>query len=98
MGCTALILLVARRFRINWTRERIKAVRHQNIVFHGVMKPVPWAVVDRSVEKHEPDRDPRALEAKAHLIALLFAQFSGLRSLRDIEVSLESQASKLYHI
>src|SRR6266704_1365887 len=59
--CTALILLDSRRFRISWTRERTKAVRCQNIVFHGILKHVPWAVVDRLEEQHEPDRDPRAL-------------------------------------
>jgi hypothetical protein len=98
MKCTALILLDSSSLRINWTRERIKAVRHQNIVFHGVMKHLPWAVIDRAVERHEADRDPRALDAKAHLIAMLFAQFFGSRSLRDIETSLKSHASKLYHL
>lgn len=71
---------------------------HQNIVFHGLLKHVPWAVVDRAVEQHEADRDPRALKAKPHLIAMLFAQLFGSRSLRDIETSLKSHASKLYHL
>jgi hypothetical protein len=73
-------------------------VPHQNIVFHGLLKHVPWAVVDRAVEQHEATRDPRALEAKPHLIAMLFAQLFGSRSLRDIETSLKSHASKLYHL
>lgn len=71
---------------------------HQNIVFHGLLKQVPWAVVDLAVEQHEATRDPRALEAKPHLIAMLFAQLFGSRSLRDIETSLKSHASKLYHL
>jgi hypothetical protein len=98
MRCTALILLDSSNLRINWTRERIKAVQHQNIVFHGLLKHVPWPVVDRLVEQYDADRDPRALETKAHLIAMLFAQFFGSRSLRDIETSLRSHASKLYHL
>jgi Transposase DDE domain/Domain of unknown function (DUF4372) len=73
-------------------------VPHQNIVFHGLLKQVPWAVIDRAVEQHEATRDPRALEAKPHLIAMLFAQLFGSRSLRDIETSLKSHASKLYHL
>ena len=73
-------------------------MRHQNIVFHGVLKPVPWSVVSRAVEECDPDRDPRALDAKAHLIAMLFAQFFGLRSLRDIETNLRSHASRVYHL
>lgn len=73
-------------------------MRHQNIVFHGLLKPIPWAVLDRAVEQHEANRDERALQAKPHLIAMLFAQLFGSRSLRDIETSLKSQAGKLYHL
>jgi hypothetical protein len=84
--------------RINWTREGIKAVQHQNIVFHGVLKHVPWATVDRLVEQHDADRDPRGLKTKAHLMAMLYAQLCGLRSLREIETNLRSHAGKLYHL
>jgi hypothetical protein len=95
--CTALILLDSRRFRINWI-ERTNAVRHNNTVFHGILKLVPWSELDRSVEKHDADRDPRTIEAKPHLIALVFGQLFGLRSLREIETNLRSHAGKLYHL
>ena len=98
MMCTALILVDFRWLRIIRTRRGIKAVQGQNIVFHGLLKPIPWMVMDRLVEKHEADRDPRALKAKSHLIAMLFAQMFGLRSLRDIETNLLSHAGKLYHL
>jgi DDE family transposase/uncharacterized protein DUF4372 len=97
-GRTALILLEFRRLRINWTEGRVNAVRHQNSVFHGVLKHVPWATLDRLVEEHESGRDPRNLQARAHLVAMLYAQLGGSRSLRDIETSLRSQAAKLYHV
>ena len=93
-----MILLDSRGLRINWTRERIKAVQHQNIVFHGILKCVPWATFDRLVEQFEPKRDPRGLAAKPHLIAMLLAQLAGARSLRDIETHLKSHAGKLYHL
>src|SRR5207248_11433375 len=35
---------------------------------------------------------------KAHLIAMLYGQLSGARSLREIETGLKSHASKLYHL
>jgi Transposase DDE domain/Domain of unknown function (DUF4372) len=73
-------------------------VRHQNIVFHGLLKQIPWTVLEEAVERHEPDLDPRAITAKPHLTALLFAQLFGSRSLRDIETSLKSHASKLCHL
>jgi hypothetical protein len=73
-------------------------VHHHNIVFHGVLKPLPWTALQRGEAEHEADLDPRALRAKQHLIALLLAQLCGLRSLRDIETNLRSHASKLYHL
>ena len=73
-------------------------MQHQNIVFHGVLKHIPWAIVDRLVEEHDAERDPRGLKTKAHLIAMLYGQFCGSRSLREIETSLRSHASKLYHL
>jgi Transposase DDE domain/Domain of unknown function (DUF4372) len=96
--CTALILLDSRKLRINWTREGIKAVRHQNIVFHELLKLIPWAAVDELEQQHNPGWDPRGLAVKAHLIAMVFAQLAGSRSLRDIETNLKSHAGKLYHL
>lgn len=73
-------------------------MRHHNTVFHGVLKPLPWGVVERSETEHEADLDERTLKAKPHLIALLLAQLFGLRSLREIETNLRSHTSKLYHL
>src|SRR5260370_40670021 len=95
---TALILLDSRRLRIDWTRKGINAVWHQNSVFHGLLEHVPWATLDRLAGEHEAGRDPRSLQARAHLIAMLYAPLSGSRSLRDIETSLKSQAARLYHL
>src|SRR5216683_1522695 len=98
MECTALILLGSRSLRIIWTRERTNAVQHQNIVFHGILKHVPWALFDRLVEQYHADPDPRGLKTKAHLIAMLYGQLCGSRGLREIETNLRSHASKLYHL
>jgi IS4 transposase len=76
----------------------IKAVQHQNIVFHGVLKHIPWSTFERLVEEFGADGDPRGLTTKAHLISMLYAQFCGARSLREIETNLRSHASKLYHL
>jgi hypothetical protein len=98
MRRTALILLGSRGLRINWTRARSNAVRHQNIVFHGLLKHIPWPVLDRLVEQHGAEPDPRGLKTKAHLIAMLYGQLCGARGLREIETGLQSHADKLYHL
>jgi hypothetical protein len=73
-------------------------VRHQNIVFQGLLKQIPWAVFDRLVEEHGADKDERRTRCKAQLIALLLGQLCGARSLREIETALKSHAGKLYHL
>jgi len=96
--CTALILLGSSCLRIIWTRKRINAVQHQNIVFRDLLKHIPWAAFDRLVKEHNADWDTRVVKSKVHLIAMLYAQFSGARGLREIETNLKSHASKLYHL
>lgn len=71
---------------------------HQNIVFHGLLKHIPWMVLDRLVDEHNADPDPRGLKTRGHLIAMLYGQLCGARGLREIETNLRSHASKLYHL
>jgi hypothetical protein len=78
--------------------KRIKTVPHQNIVFHGLLKQIPWATFDRLVDRHGADWDDRVTKSRPHLIAMLYAQFCGARGLREIEATLKSHASKLYHL
>jgi Transposase DDE domain/Domain of unknown function (DUF4372) len=95
---TALILLAFSWLRIIWMRERINAVQHQNIVFHELLKHVPWELLDRLVERYGAEPDDRGLKTKAHLIAMVYAQLCGARGLREIAAGLRSHASKLYHL
>ena len=71
---------------------------HQNSVFHGILKHVPWHRFERLVDGHNADKHVRELSTKSQLIALLCAQLSGAHSLREIEATLTSHASRLYHL
>jgi IS4 transposase len=73
-------------------------VRHQNSVFHSLLKHVPWHGFDQLVEAHKADRGVRRLTTKSQLVALLYRQFVGASSLRDIEAGLSSHGVRLYHI
>ena len=77
--------------------KRSKAAPHQTIVLHELTKYIPWGIHDRLVGEHGGD-DRRALGAKAHLIAMLYGQFAGAQSLREIEAGLRSHGGKLYHL
>ena len=73
-------------------------MQHQNSVFHGILKFVPWAAFDRLVEKHGSDELVRKFTTRDQLIALLFGQFSGAASLREVEAAMASHRARLYHL
>ena len=72
-------------------------MRHQNSVFHQLTKQVPWAAFDAAVSRHGSDRRVRRLRTRDQFLALLYGQFSGAASLREIEDGLVSQQARLYH-
>ena len=73
-------------------------MRHQNSVFHDLLKRVPWGEFERLVAAQGADHRVRRLSTKSQLIALLYGQLSGAVSLREIVGGLESHALRLYHV
>lgn len=73
-------------------------MRHKNIVFHDLLKLVPWSVFDKLVKEHGSDELVRGFDTRRQLIALLYGQFSGAESLRAIETAMASHATRLYHV
>jgi len=73
-------------------------VRHHNSVFHDLLKRVPWDEFERLTTDHGADHRIRRLPTKSQFIALLYGQFSGAASLREIVGGLESHAVRLYHV
>lgn len=73
-------------------------MRHENSVFHELMKQVPWGLFDRLVASHGADSRVRSLTTKSQLVALLYGQLSGAGGLREIVAGLASHAARLYHL
>jgi IS4 transposase len=73
-------------------------MRHQNIVFHSLLKHLPWDHFERLVDEHQADKHVRSLTTKSQLIALIYGQLSGASSLREIAAALTSHSTKLYHL
>src|SRR3981189_1799308 len=94
----ALILLCSKRLATFWDTEKDQAMRHQNSVFHSLMKHVPWHRFDSLVEDHGADARVRRLPTKSQLAALLYGQLSGAASLRELVTGLSSHAARLYHV
>src|ERR1700736_6086864 len=80
----ALILLCSKRLATFWDTEKDQAMRHQNSVFHGVLKHVPWDRFDRLVEGRGAAARVRRLWGAARL--------------RESVTGLSSHAVRLYHV
>jgi len=73
-------------------------VRHQNSVFHDVLKLIPWTKFDRLVEEHGSDELVRKFKTRHQFIALVYGQLAGAGSLREIEATMASHRARLYHV
>jgi hypothetical protein len=67
-------------------------------LFAQIMDFVPWTSFRRIVTRYGGDRRVRTLNCAEQFRVLAFAQLTWRESLRDIEVCLSAQASKLYHM
>lgn len=73
-------------------------MRHENIVFHRVLKHLPFDELERLVAAHGADDRERGFNTKSHLVTLLYAQLSGTTGLRAIADGLKSCSNRLYHL
>lgn len=73
-------------------------MRHQNSVFHDILKLIPWTVFDRLVEEHGSDELVRRFKTRHQFIALVYGQLAGAGSLREIEATMASHRARLYHV
>jgi hypothetical protein len=71
---------------------------HHNSVLHGLLKYVPWSKFEALVQEHGTDARVRRLSTRSQLVALLYGQLAGANSLREIETTMASHASGLYHL
>ena len=65
-------------------------------LFAQVMEFMPWTSFARIVHRYRGNAGVRALSCAEQFRAMAFAQLTWRESLRDIEVSLSANASKLY--
>ena len=70
--------------------------------FHRLLEPLDRRVLKRIVAEHRGDHGVGAGDSawtcERHLKALLFAQFAGLKSLREIVEALSARPAGLYHL
>ncbi len=67
-------------------------------LFAQVMEFVPWKTFGRIIERHKGDVSVRTLGCADLFRIMAFSQLTWRESLRDIEVCLEANQAKLFHM
>lgn len=66
--------------------------------FQELLKGLPRGTFDKLIKKHNADKYCKRFGHWNHLIAMLYAQFSGATGLRPLEYGFNSHVSKHYHL
>lgn len=75
---------------------------HIRTAFHRLLEPLDRRIIARAVAAHGGDHGvghgDNAWTCERHLKSLLFAQWAGLNSLREIVTGLRAQSRSFYHL
>jgi IS4 transposase len=71
---------------------------YTNTRFSELLKALPKNTFRRCVEQYQSDKHNKGFDSWDHLISMIYAQLSGSRSLRELEVSYNSHAAHHYHL
>ena len=78
--------------------DRERRMNAGKTLFAQVMEFVPWKTFGRIVERHQGDAGVRTLSCADLFRIMAFSQLTWRESLRDIEVCLEANQAKLFHM
>lgn len=71
---------------------------YSNTRFHQLLEALPRHFVERTAQHLGASRYDKSFKPYQHLVALLYGQFSGARSLRELEAGLNAQSVHHYHL
>jgi hypothetical protein len=67
-------------------------------LFSQIIQKIDKNIFTNLVKKYNSDKYQKGMDSWTHLIAMLFAQFGKINSLRDISNGLRSTTGNLYHL
>ena len=73
-------------------------VRYQDNVFNQLLKGFPKRYLKELIAKHSGDYRVRKLGCYDQFIALLYAQLTGRKSLRDLALNFNTHREQFYHL
>ena len=73
-------------------------MRYSDSIFGHLLKPIPRRWFERVVERHGGDAYDKTFRSWDHLLILIFAQLSGIASLRGLEAAWNAHSNHHYHL
>jgi len=73
-------------------------MRFSDSIFGHLLKPISRRWFDGVVERHDADAYDKAFGSWDHLVALIFAQVSGIEGLRGLEAAWNAHSNHHYHL
>lgn len=67
-------------------------------LFSQILALLPREIIQAIVDKHSSDKHSKGISTHHHLVSMLFCQFSGAQSLREISNGLRSATGNLNHM
>ena len=74
------------------------SMRYVDSTLGELLKPVSRRQFRAIVERHDGDAYDKSFKSWDHLVALIFAQLSGISSLRGLETAFNANAHRHYHL
>ena len=73
-------------------------MRYRDSIFGSLLKPIARRQFAATVERHDGDAYDKSFKSWDHLVALIFAQLSGVDSLRGLNVAWNANSHHHYHL
>ena len=73
-------------------------MRHLDSIFAGLLKPLDRRAFKATVGRHDGDAYDKSFESWDHLVTLIYAQLSGISSLRGLVAGWNANAHHHYHL
>jgi len=88
----------ANRFFLVVETQKGPSMRYLDSIFGSLLKPIDRRSFQAAVDRHDADAYDKTFKSWDHLVALLFAQLSGVDSLRGLELAFNANAQAHYHL
>jgi putative transposase len=73
-------------------------MQYRDSIFGQLLKPISRRCFQNSVERHNGDAYDKSFSSFSHMVALIYAQLSGVRSLRALETGWNANSHHHYHL